>query len=97
MPRPFKHRRVRGRVNASLFKPSGIPGRNLERTILSMDEFEAIRLKDVKNLDQIECAKKMEISQSTFHRILNRAHKKISSAIVLGKAIEIENGENFQN
>ena len=54
-----------------------------------MEEFEAVRLKDYKGLDQNECAKKMEVSQPTFHRLLSSARKKISGAIIEGKAIRI--------
>lgn len=64
----------------------------LEETILTVDEFEAIRLKDFLNLEQGEAAKKMNISQPTFHRLLLEARKKIADAIVNGKAIRIEGG-----
>ena len=63
--------------------------RNLEVTEISIEELEALRLKNVKNLDQNECAKKMNISQSTFQRILSEARKKVSNALVNGKAIKI--------
>ena len=63
---------------------------DLENSKLTIDEFEAIRLKDFLNLEQIACAEKMEISQPTFNRILTSARKKIADAIINGKAIEIE-------
>ena len=90
MPRPRKFRRVRGRFSATFFKPAGVPLRALEEISLARDEVETIRLKDVENLDQISAAAKMKISQSTFQRILSNARKKISTAIVGGKAIRIE-------
>jgi len=52
---------------------------------------ESLRLKNINNLNQIECAKKMNTSQSTFQRILSSAYKKISEAIVEGKSIKIKN------
>lgn len=67
---------------------------NLEESILTVDEFEAIRLKDLLGLEQEECAKKMNISQPTFHRLISTARKKIADAIVNGKAIKIYGG-NF--
>ena len=94
MPRPCKRRRVGGRPNSSYFKPAGVRKVDLEESILAVDEFEAVRLKDLLNLDQNECAKKMNISQSTFHRLVLSARKKIADAIVNGKAIKIEGG-NF--
>lgn len=90
MPRPRKRRRVRGKPNSSYFKPNGIPLKDLEEVILFSDELEAIRLKNLEELDQKEAAKKMEISQPTFHRLLNSANKKITQALVNGKAIKIE-------
>ena len=47
-------------------------------------------LKNVDELDQTSCAKKMKISQSTFQRILVSANQKIAKALVEGKAIKIE-------
>ena len=92
MPRPCLRRRVRGRPNSSFFKPAGIPVRDLQEVILSVEEFEALRLKDVQGLDQTEAAKKMKVSQPTFFRLLDSSRKKVSDAIVNGKAIRIEGG-----
>jgi len=92
MPRPCKRRRVRGKPNSSYFKPAGIRKIDLEESILAVDEFEAIRLKDLLNLDQNECAEKMNISQPTFHRLILSARKKIADAIINGKAIKIGGG-----
>ena len=90
MPRPCKRRRIMGRPNSSYFKPAGIRKRELEESLLTIAEFEAIRLKDMLNLEQNECAEKMNISQPTFHRIILSARKKMADAIVNGKAIKIE-------
>ena len=56
---------------------------------ISREEAEALRLKDVKGLEQIEAAEKMGISQSTFQRVLSSARKKVSSALIGGKIIKI--------
>jgi len=56
---------------------------------LKMDEMEALRLCDFKNLDQIEAAGKMGISQSTLQRVLASARGKVAEALVMGKAIKI--------
>ena len=63
--------------------------RMLDEVELSAEEVEALRLKNLKELDQNQCAKKMNTSQSTFQRILASAYKKISEAIIEGKAIKI--------
>ena len=61
----------------------------LEVVELTTEEVEALRLKNIRDLDQIDAAKKMNTSQSTFQRILSSAYKKISKAIIEGKAIKI--------
>jgi predicted DNA-binding protein (UPF0251 family) len=71
------------------FKPRGVPLRFLEAVELTTEEAEALRLKNMKDLDQIDCAKRMNTSQSTFQRILSSAYKKITEAIIEGKAIKI--------
>lgn len=92
MVRPRLCRRVRFNPDVTYFKPRGIPLSELEEVILHVDEFEAVRLKNLEGLEQEECAKKMNISQPTFHRLILSARKKITEAIVHGKAIKIEGG-----
>jgi uncharacterized protein len=71
------------------FKPRGIPMSVLEEEELFHDELEALKLHDVDDLDQVESAKRMKVSQPTFGRILDKAYKKIARAIIKGKAIKI--------
>ena len=88
-PRPIKPRRVSFDPNVTYFKPRAIPLSMLEEIDLKVDELEALRLCDLKNLEQKEAAKKMKISQSTLSRILRSARKKIAKALIEGKAIKI--------
>jgi uncharacterized protein len=90
MPRPCKRRRIRGRVSSDYFKPAGIPLKQLEEINLTLPEFEAIRLIDFEEISQEEAAEKMEVSQPTLSRILKSGRKKISEAIINGKAIKIQ-------
>jgi uncharacterized protein len=90
MPRPCIRRRVQGRPNSSYFKPAGIRMIELEETILNLSEFEAIRLIDFLETPQEKAAKEMQVSQPTLSRILKSARKKLSDAIITGKAIKIE-------
>ena len=90
MPRPKSCRRVRFEPNVRYFKPQGVPFRNLDKVELLKEELEALRLKNIENLNQCECAKKMQTSQSTFQRILSSAYKKVSTALVNGDAIKVE-------
>lgn len=89
MTRPKKDRCLRFDPEVLYFKPRGIPLSVLEEEELFPDELEALKLHDVDGLDQIKAAKKMNISQPTFGRILDKAYKKITTAIVKGKAIKI--------
>ncbi len=90
MVRPCKMRRVSGRPGSSYFKPAGKRMVELDETALSLAEFEAIRLIDLEGIPQGIAAGKMQISQPTLSRILKTGRKKISDAIVNGKAIKIE-------
>jgi len=62
----------------------------LEETILTKEEMEAVKLKDFDGLEQTEASEKMNTSQSTFQRILSSSRVKIAEAIVRGKALKIE-------
>ncbi len=91
MPRPRRCRSVRFFPSFTQFTPRGVKVQ--EFIILTVDELEAVRLKDLKDLGQEEAAKKMGISQPTFNRILKSARKKIADSLVSGKSIRIEGGE----
>ncbi len=92
MVRPRKMRRVRGEPFVTYFKPKAVPLSELDETILTVEELEAVRLKDLEDLEQEACAKKMHVSRPTFHRVLESGRKKIADALVNGKAIRIEGG-----
>jgi predicted DNA-binding protein (UPF0251 family) len=85
-------RRVSSIPMVTYFKPSGAPMTVLEEVQLLVEEAEAIRLKDLEKLEQEEGARKMNISQSTFSRLLDSARQKIADALLNGKAIRIEGG-----
>lgn len=95
MSRPQKCRRVSFVPGITYFKPAGIPLRSLTEIRLSMEEVEAIRLKDYEGLEQEEGAEKMNISRPTFQRVLVAGRQKIADALLHGKAIRIEGG-NFE-
>jgi uncharacterized protein len=92
MVRPLKPRCVGQKPEACYFKPRGIPLRDLEQVIITLDEVEALRLKNLKGMNQTVAAQKMGVSQSTYQRILVAAHRKIADALFNGKAIKIEGG-----
>jgi len=95
MPRPPKCRRVEYLPDVTYFKPAGIPLRALEEVRLSVEEAEAIRLKDLEGLEQEQGAERMNISRPTFQRVLASGRQKMADALLNGKAIRIEGG-NFE-
>ena len=95
MPRPQKIRSIEGIPICEYFKPASIPYDMIEEIELNLEEFEAIRLKDIDGLEQKECAKKMNVSRQTFQRVIKNARNKLAEAIVYGKAIRIAGG-NYQ-
>ena len=98
MPRPKNDRIVHEPPIFTEFKPIGVKGRSLEPISLSIDEFEAIRLADYKGLNHEEAAEEMEISRSTFSRLVERARQKVAMFIIQGKLLTIEGGSiHFRN
>ena len=89
MPRPRGFRRIRFSPSVTYYKPQGVPMRSLKVVELTPEELETLRLKNVKGLSQIQAAKEMKTSQSTFQRILTDAEQIVSSALVEGCAIRI--------
>ena len=87
--RPRKCRNINSSPDITFYKPNGVPMSHLEFIEITLEEWEALRLKNVEDLSQNESAKKMNTSQSTFQRILTSANKKLSTALVKGMAIKI--------
>lgn len=74
------------------YKPFGVPMRELESVVMSLEEYEALRLADYENLTQEEAARRMNISRPTFTRLYDKARKNVAKAFVEGKAILIRGG-----
>jgi predicted DNA-binding protein (UPF0251 family) len=90
--RPKKTRWVKCIPGERCFKPRCKPLNKLQDVRLSLDEFEAIRLADLKDLKQIDAAKLMHVSRPTFSRIVASARKKVADGLVNIKVIRIEGG-----
>ncbi|SFL53290.1 DUF134 domain-containing protein [Pelosinus propionicus] len=60
--------------------------------ILLVEELEALRLKDLDGMDQVNCAIKMGVSRATFQRILQSARKKMVTSLINGQTIIIQGG-----
>ena len=90
MSRPFRCRKVERMPVFRSFSPDDITAS--ESVMMTMDEFEAMRLLDGEGLTQEECASRMNIARTTVTAIYDRARKKIADAIVNGKRLLITGG-----
>ena len=92
MARPLCPRRVDALPPSTYFKPRGVPVKELEETVLSIDELEALRLADLEGLYHEEAAAQMNVSRATFGRIVEAARRKVAEVLVRGRALKIEGG-----
>jgi uncharacterized protein len=93
VPRPPIERAVTSVPRVTVFKPAGIPARELEQLQLAIDELEAIRLVDLEALSHEQAAEAMGVSRQTVGRVLERGRAKVAEALVGGKAILIGGGQ----
>ena len=85
--RPKKRRCCRKYNADRIYKPKGIPLKDIETTELSLDQFEAIRLCDGERLEQDEAGRRMGISRGTIQRLLYSGRQQIVNAILKNDAI----------
>lgn len=89
MPRPRRFRNISENPPIRCFIPEKKFSDDLEPVKILIDEFEAIRLRDYHNIQQKRSAEIMGVSQSTFHRMLSSARKKIADALINGNSLII--------
>jgi predicted DNA-binding protein (UPF0251 family) len=92
MSRPKCCRHIGAMPEKTFFQPEGAAPSSFEAVLLTLDEYEAIRLADLEGLYQEQAASRMNVSRQTFGRIVEAAHRKIADVIVNGKALRIEGG-----
>ena len=90
--RPKKTRWVKCSTAQRIFKPQVRSVSAEQVIILSLDEFEAVRLLDHEHLSQIQAAKEMRVHRSTVSRIISSAREKIAQALVNINTLKIEGG-----
>ena len=93
MARPRKWRRVCCLPENSRFGP--LEPQSVDEIVvqMSIDEYETIRLIDLENMTQEECAASMNIARTTVQGIYNDARRKVAESLVNGKVLWIEGGE----
>lgn len=64
-----------------------------ETVIMTVDEYETIRLIDFLNLTQEECVERMNVARTTIQRIYNNARKKLAKVLIEGSNLKIEGGD----
>lgn len=90
MPRPPRCRRICGAPQVDTFIPGG--SADGEPIVLTLDEYEVIRLVDLEQRTHGQCAEQMDISRSTVQEIYESARRKIAACLVYGKPLHITGG-----
>jgi len=87
MPRPRKPRHCCRYPADRVYKPQGIPMRDIETVEISLDQFEALRFCDLDGLDQEEAGRQMGVSRGTVQRLLKSARQAVVEAILNNEAL----------
>jgi predicted DNA-binding protein (UPF0251 family) len=77
------------------FGPMGLDEKSKTTILMSVDQFEVIRLLDLEGMNQESCAERMGVARSTIQRIYEEAKQKVADCIVNGKNLKIEGGDYF--
>ncbi len=90
MPRPQKCRRICNVPRTDSFRPEKHRGEI--PIIMTVDEYEVIRLVDLEEKTHEQCALQMDISRSTVQEIYENARRKLAACIVYGRKLVIAGG-----
>ena len=93
MPRPRKWRRVCNLPVNNSFGPLDNSKMIDDCIVMTVDEYETIRLIDLEGLSQEDCGIAMNIGRTTAQRIYNNGKKKLATSLVKGIPLKIEGGE----
>ncbi len=91
MPRPQKQRRVCAMPRTCRFGRVG--RRSCDSIVMTVDEYECIRLIDLLEYTQSECAEQMGVARTTVQAVYDHARKKLAESLVSGKELVIAGGE----
>lgn len=91
--RPMKWRRVCRLPESNRFGPLDLSAGAKDHVIMTVDEYETIRLIDLEGFTQAECAAQMNVARSTVQGIYIEARRKLAESLVNGKVLWIEGGE----
>ena len=90
MPRPPRCRRICNAPRVERFGPCDAA--ESDPILLTLDEYEVIRLVDLDQQTHEQCAAQMDISRSTVQEIYESARRKLAACLVYGKPLHITGG-----
>lgn len=90
MARPSRCRRICLEPEYDRFAPCGVS--DGEQIVLTVDEYEAVRLIDFEKKTHEQCARQMGISRTTVTEMYETARFKIADCLVNGKQLRITGG-----
>ena len=93
MARPKKGRKVCSLPKTKEFAPINSENLFRDTIVMSVDEYETIRLIDQQNFSQEECSLYMKIARTSVQHIYFNARKKLAQVLVEGLNLKIEGGE----
>ncbi len=93
MPRPRKYRKVCCLPESNLYGPLNRMPLEDKMAMMSVEEYETLRLIDLEGLTQEECAESMQVARTTVQKIYADARTKIADSLVNGTIIKIEGGD----
>lgn len=96
MARPRKCRRVCCIPERKIYGPIGSPMEENNVVLMSVEEYEVVRLIDLVGLTQEESAARMDVARPSIQRLYVDARKKLAESLVNGKMIKIEGGDYFE-
>ena len=93
MPRPNKPKCVQKLPICQAYYPAG-KEKTCHEIVLSVEEYETLRLLDYQGMTQAECARQMGIARATVQSLYTEARKKTARFLVEGAGLCIRGG-NF--
>ena len=93
MPRPIKKRKVCSLPKNKKFGPVGRIYDEENNITMTVDEYETIRLIDLEDFTQEECAQQMNVARTTVQGIYKQARLKLAESLIEGKVLMIDGGE----
>ena len=95
MSRPRKWKKVCCLPENTVFGSLNAGDDNRNVILMTVEEYETLRLIDLEGLTQEECSKRMSIARSTVQKLYVEARSKTADALVNGSLLKIEGG-NYQ-